>query len=112
MNKEKIREKERRKYNKSYFENFYWAEDFPVRKHYKNFSYNDPTHEKRFRFLTDLLIQNFKFHTFFDAGCGMGQLLRNLLSKKYKCKGAEVSETALKIYLKGHVEKKYFIRLA
>lgn len=99
MNKEKIREKEKTKYNKEYFENFYWAEDLPDKEHYKKFNYNDPTHNKRFLFLTNLLIKYFKFHTFLDAGCGMGYIIKNLLAKGYKCKGIEISRYAISHYL-------------
>jgi ubiquinone/menaquinone biosynthesis C-methylase UbiE len=95
----KIRQSERAKYNKEYFENFYWAEDFPRRKHYKKFNYNDPTHEKRFTFLSCLLMKYFDFHTFLDAGCGMGHIVRKLLTEGYDCKGTEASKYALEHYL-------------
>jgi ubiquinone/menaquinone biosynthesis C-methylase UbiE len=103
---EAIRRKERAKYTKWYFENIYWVEDIPGKKHYKKFHYNDPIHEKRFRFLTNLLVKYFKFNTFLDAGCGMGHVIRNLLKKGYKCKGTEISKDALKYYMSDLVKKK------
>lgn len=104
-NKEEIRKKERAKYTKWYFENVYWAEDSPHKKHHRNFRYNDPSHKKRFQFLTKLLVQHFEFDTFLDAGSGMGHMVRNLLKRGYNCKGVEISKDALKYYMPDLVEK-------
>ncbi len=103
--KKEIRKKERAKYNKWYYENVYWVEDLPNKQHDRDFNYNDPTHEKRFDFLKKLLINNFKFNTFLDVGCGMGHLIRGLSKEKYECKGIEVSKDALKYYLSDLAKK-------
>lgn len=94
-----LRYKERSKYNKWYFENVYWIEDFPNKKHYQKFNYNDPTHKKRFLYLTNILVKYFKFKTILDAGCGMGQVTRNFLKIGYKVKGVEASKDAVKYYM-------------
>src|SRR5205823_13644976 len=46
-----IKNKELELYTKKYYEETYWVEDIPGKKHYREFHYNDPTHEKRFRYL-------------------------------------------------------------
>lgn len=102
---EKIRETERAKYNKSYYENVYWTEDFPDRKQYRTFLYDDPTHEKRFDFLSGLLTKNFEFHSVLDAGCGMGHVVRNLLAKGFDVKATEISDDAIQYYMKDLSEK-------
>lgn len=94
-----LRKKERSKYTKWYFENMYWVEDFPHKKHYREFGYNDPTHEKRFRYLTRVLTSYFKFKSILDVGCGMGHVIRNLLKFGYKVKGVDVSKDAIKYYM-------------
>lgn len=94
-----LRRKERAKYTKWYFKNMYWVEDFPKRKHYRKFNYNDPTHEKRFRYLTSVLTKYFKFKTFLDVGCGTGHVVRNLLKLGYAVRGVEVSQDAIKHYM-------------
>ncbi|MBU1930473.1 class I SAM-dependent methyltransferase [Candidatus Micrarchaeota archaeon] len=96
---DEIRKKERAKYNQDYFEAVYWEEDFSNKPHHRKLKYNDPTHEKRFSFITNLLIKHFAFKTFLDAGCGTGQLLRKLLKKGIDCKGCDVSEYAIRHYL-------------
>ncbi|MBI2637452.1 MAG: class I SAM-dependent methyltransferase [Candidatus Sungbacteria bacterium] len=93
------RRKERSKYTKWYYDNLYWIEDFPGKQHYRNFNYNDPTHEKRYRYLGDILTKNFKFKTALDAGCGMGHMMRELLHRDKKVKGVEVSKDAIKHFL-------------
>lgn len=94
-----FRRKERAKYTKWYFENMYWVEDFPGKQHYRAFAYDDPTHEKRFRYLTDVLIKHFQFSSALDAGCGMGHVVRNLLAAGYDAKGIDISEDAIREYM-------------
>jgi len=95
----KLRSKERAKYTKWYFENMYWVEDFPKRKHYRKFNYNDPSHKKRFQYLTSILTKYFKFRTFLDVGCGMGHIVRNLFNEGYPVRGVEASQDAIKYYM-------------
>lgn len=77
----------------------YWVEDFPQKKHYRKFDYNDPTHEKRFQYLVNILAKYFKFKTILDVGCGMGHVLRSFLKLRYAAKGTEISKDAIKYYM-------------
>ena len=95
----KVRKQERAKYTKWYFENIYWVEDFSGEKHYRKFNYNDPTHEKRFAYLTEILEKHFKFENILDVGCGMGHMVRNLLKRCYKVKGVDISQDAIKFFM-------------
>lgn len=106
-----LRKREQAKYTKWYFENMYWVEDFPGKKHYRTFNYSDPTHKKRFKYLTKVLTTHFKFNTVLDTGCGMGHIVRNLLGLGYKVKGVEVSKDAIKFYMPD-LEKRGLVILA
>lgn len=97
--KTELRNRERAKYTKWYFENMYWVEDFPGAQHYRTFAYNDPTHEKRFQYLTDILVKHFRFTSVLDAGCGMGHVVRNLLKRGYDAKGVDISRDAIEAYM-------------
>lgn len=94
-----LRKKERSKYTKWYYDNLYWVEDIPGKAHYRKFTHNDPTHEKRYRYLASVLTKNFKFKTALDAGCGMGHMTRALLKIGKQVKGTDVSRAAIKHFL-------------
>ena len=105
-----MRRKERAKYTKWYFENMYWVEDYPGKKHYRSFQYDDPKHEKRFEYLAATLIKYFKFKTILDAGFGMGHIVRNFLNLGYKVKGVEISEDAIKHFVPDLKSKKIVVK--
>ncbi len=111
MDMENIRKSERSRYDKSYYENVYWAEDIPGKKCHTMFRYADPNHEKRFRFLAAILLKNFEFRTTLDAGCGMGHVVRNLLDAGVAARGLEVSKDAIKNYMPD-LEKKGLVVLS
>lgn len=69
---------ERAKYNYEYYEQHYWVEDLPGGAGNRGLSYDDPTHERRFAFLADLIARHFSPGPVLDAGCGMGGLLSAL----------------------------------
>lgn len=105
----KMRKQERAKYTKWYFENMYWVEDFSGKKHYRKFNYNDPSHEKRFIYLTETLEKHFKFKTILDVGCGMGHIVRNLLNRGYKVKGVDISQDAIKFFMPDLAQEKIVV---
>lgn len=97
-NKNNFRQIEQDKYTSWYYEHEYWKEDNP-NAYNDRYQYDDINHKKRFKFLADLISNNFEFKTFLDVGCGMGHLMRNLTGKGYAGKGIEISKDALNKYL-------------
>lgn len=91
---------ERRKYDLTYFEKHYWAEDLPGHAGNMGLSYNDPLHLARFNVLARALVDTFDFYTILDAGCGIGLMLRNLASLGKIPTGIDVSPHAARIYRK------------
>lgn len=95
QNLEDFRLNEIRKYDSKYFEHHYWAEDLPGQSGNRGLSYDDPDHSKRFAFLSQLLLENFRFETCLDAGCGLGGLVDQLASNNKNAIGCEASEFAV-----------------
>jgi 2-polyprenyl-3-methyl-5-hydroxy-6-metoxy-1,4-benzoquinol methylase len=96
--KEEIRQKEKDKYDKSYFENEYWREDIPGYESSTGYSYNDPDHSRRFTLMADIL-EELAFNSILDVGCGKGILVKKLTKRGYDVKGTEVSEYVIRNYL-------------
>lgn len=94
-NREDFRTNEIGKYDRTYFEHHYWAEDLPGQSGNRGLSYDDPDHSKRFAFLSQLLLKNFQFDTCLDAGCGLGGLVGQLAANNKSVIGCEVSEYAV-----------------
>lgn len=55
--------------------------------------------------IVDNLINNYKFSSVLDAGCGSGDVVKYLISKGYKAKGIELSGQVLKDYSKDLLKK-------
>ncbi len=93
--REVLRLNEIKKYDKNYFDFHYWAEDLPGQSGNRGLSYDDPDHSRRSAFLSKLLLENFKFDTCLDAGCGLGGLVAQLATNNKNVIGCEVSDYAL-----------------
>jgi len=91
-----IRKKERKKYSKEYFKAEYWKEDYLGTTGNQKFSYDDPSHRKRFFFLADLLQKHFEFDSFIDAGCGLGLLVEIMTLRGITSHGFDVATAAFK----------------
>lgn len=93
--RERLRAMEASKYDRTYFESEYWAEDLPGRSGNRGLSYDDPDHSKRFSFLADLLCQHFSFNIVLDAGCGLGGVAQGLCTKGKEVRACDLSEYAM-----------------
>lgn len=70
-----FRQSELAKYDRAYFSNEYWKEDFIGVSGNRGLSYDDPDHAERFRIIARGLCGLVDFSAVLDAGCGLGDLL-------------------------------------
>ncbi len=89
--KKQLREIERKKYSSFYFNNEYWKEDLPGKTGNRGLSYDDHLHQKRFSYLSNLLIRFFDFKSILDSGCGSTILLNYLRQKGKTCFGFDIT---------------------
>jgi len=93
-----LREGERRKYNQEYFAQHYWREDLPNLIGNRGLSYDDPSHQRRFAFLSKTLIEGRSAQRVIDVGCGPGHLVEMALADGVQSFGVDLSEAACKAF--------------
>jgi 2-polyprenyl-3-methyl-5-hydroxy-6-metoxy-1,4-benzoquinol methylase len=93
-----LRQMERDKYSRRYFETEYWREDLPGRTGNRGLSYEDATHESRFSFLFEALVSERQPTRLLDLGCGPGIFLETALAHDLDAYGIDVSSVAKDLF--------------
>lgn len=90
-----LRRAEQSKYDELYFDNHYWQEDLPGVSGNRGLSYDDPSHTKRFTFLSGLVCDQVRFDSIIDIGCGLGQMARCFQERGIRSFALDVSPVAI-----------------
>lgn len=86
------------KYDRAYFFEEYWKEDFLGVSGNRGLSYDDPNHSERFRIIARALCGLSDFSAVLDAGCGLGDLLIALeIASSSRLVGIDASPDAIEI---------------
>lgn len=92
---EKIRLRERNKYDRNYFLKEYWKEDLDGYSGNRDLSYDDHSHTQRFEILSTAIKSHVRFENMLDVGCGPGLLLNAMKDKIKNIAGIDVSRDAV-----------------
>jgi 2-polyprenyl-3-methyl-5-hydroxy-6-metoxy-1,4-benzoquinol methylase len=93
-----LRHSEREKYDRKYFDVNYWREDLPGLSGNRGLSYDDASHQQRFRSLYNAIIEQRGPRRLLDVGCGPGFLLEEALAHGIDARGLDVSRIARDLF--------------